>query len=149
MLKLFSEAQKNPFMFPQHIVSVCINKPGVDIALAQEISIGSAGAGLVPNPCRSPGCRDNFRDISRLEMSSCILTAGPASGDTPSQALGQLCLLPQADAILHGKDMDVASEHPQAGETQHNISALFFIYAGILKVEKQPRNPTYIWLVFH
>lgn len=42
-------------MFPQHIISVCINKPGVDIALAQVRSIASTGAGLVPNPCRSPG----------------------------------------------------------------------------------------------
>lgn len=82
-------------------------------------------------------------------MSSCILTAGPASGDTPSQALGRLCLLPRADAILHSKNTDVASVHRQAGDIQHNFSTLLFIYTGILKVEKQPRNPTDIWLVFH
>lgn len=54
-LKFFSKAQKSLFMFLQHVISVCISKAGVDIALAQERAIDSAGAGLVPNPCRSPG----------------------------------------------------------------------------------------------
>jgi len=45
--------------------------------------------------------------------------------------------------------MDTASVHHHAGETQHNILMLCFTYIGILKVEKQPRNPTDIWLVFH
>lgn len=85
MLKFFSEAHKSLFMFLQHVTSVCLNKPGVDIALAQEGSVGSPGAGLVPNLCR---CWDYFRDISRLEMLSCILAAGAAPGDGQARPWG-------------------------------------------------------------
>lgn len=54
-IRILSWSTAEPALLSQPVISICINKLGTDTALAQETAIGSAGAGPVPDPCRSPG----------------------------------------------------------------------------------------------
>lgn len=91
-IRILSSSAVEPVLLSQHVITICINKLGMDTALAKETAIGSAGAGPVPDPCRSPGAEiDSGTFLS--EVSSHALAARAALGTALSQALGQLCLL--------------------------------------------------------
>lgn len=118
MLKFLSEVHKSLFMFLLHVTSVCLNKPGVDIALAQERSIDGAGAGLVPNPCRSPGAETISGTFLSWRCPPASLlqeqpqgTARPGPGAAVPSAAGW-CHPPRQG---HGHGRTPA----RAGETQH------------------------------
>lgn len=122
MLKFFSEVHKSLFMFLQHVTSVCLNKPGVDIVLAQERSIGSAGAGLVPNPCRSPGAETISGTFLGWRCPPASLLQEQPQGigrPGPGAALAPA-------AILHSKGTDTASLQPGLGT--HCTFQLFYLH---------------------
>lgn len=146
MLKFFSEVHKSLFMFLQHVTSVCLNKPGVDIALAQERSICSPGAGLVPNPCRSPGAETISGTFLGWRCPPASLLQEQPQGTARP---GPGAAVPPARGWCHppGKGTATALVQPQLGHTAQQCSS--FIYTGILEGEKHTINPTYIWLVFY
>lgn len=119
MLKLFS---KSPFVFLQHVISVHIKKQGLDMALAWERSTGGTGAGLVPNPCRSPCAKmisGTFLE-RRCPPASC-LQGHP--GDMLSQARGWPCQMCHPAQRGHGP----GPAHHRAAGTQH-LSTLCLIW---------------------
>lgn len=140
MLKFFSEAHKSLFMFLQHVTSVCLNKPGVDIALAQERSVGGPGAGLVPNPCRSPGAETISGTFLGWRCCPASLLQEQPQGKArpgPGAALPPAAGWADPSAWQgHGHSLGPAS----AGEIAQPFSS--FIYTGVLQVEKQTINST-------
>lgn len=143
MLKFFSEVHKSLFMFLQHVTSVCPNKPGVDVALAQERSTGGPGARLVPNPCRSPGAETVSGTFLGWRCPPASLLQKQPRGTGQARPWGSSGLMPSSAARARTRPRSSLSWGDAA---QHFNS---FIYTGVSDVEKQTINPTFIWLVFH
>lgn len=78
-------------------------------------------------------CQDDFRDISRVEMSSCILPVGHP-GDTPSQAPGG----PASCVALRSEDTAMAPAHGRAARTQRISTLCFIWYFNSGKTSKKP-----------